>query len=639
MNKILQILFTAYLTFSFFTLKSQTLQHKVEKGETLYSIAKKYNIEIDDLIKANPELIEQPVKKGQLLIIPQKNPHESSIKPSLQTQDTTGKNFIIHTVQKGETLYSIAKKYGVSVDQIISENPETANQPLSIGQTLKINLTENNVNKQYGIDSSQFIFHIVKPGETLFSIARNYQVNINEIIKENQNITESDIHPGQTIKIRIDKLIKPAQISADTPGTYFIHVVNKGETLFSISKKFDISIDSIVKYNPGVEYGIKEGQELKIPIKTTLSESSSINLQDNVLDILVICPFELQLNKNSIAQLQSGQNKTIHPKSQVAFDFYLGCLAAIDTLKNTFLPYAVKVAFVDEQPTDSLSFSTNHWTSILKNYDLIIGPFYTENVQKAITQLKGSKIPVIAPMIEDNKLIMEYPYLIKWQSSAAAKMEFMSNYIKTKFGRLPITIVKTSPKDSLLEKIFFSALKNAPGQSLYPNNIYISYNQHKKIDQYLSSTDTNIIVILPGNQVVFTEIINYLAGLALKDKKTLKVITLDNILKFDNLDWDHLNAVNLHIVSSYFISSIDSNLLSIYNTITNKYQIMPNKYTWAGYEIMTTCVIHYSQLLNDPVKITSQLNQRPLLFKSLGIEGGKENFSPFMFEYNHFMLK
>ena len=150
---------------------SEKSYYTVKAGDTLWSIAKKYNISVSELIEEN-DLNSSILKIGQVLMLPLKN--------QLITDDN------IYIVQKGDTLYSLAKKFKTTVNNLIELN-YLSNNILSIGQKLYVP-TENNI-------------YIVKAGDTLYKIAKNNNTTINELIKIN-NLSNNMLSIGQKIKIK-----------------------------------------------------------------------------------------------------------------------------------------------------------------------------------------------------------------------------------------------------------------------------------------------------------------------------------------------------------------------------------------------------------------------------------------------------
>ena len=194
--------------------------YKVSSGDTLYSIAKKYNLSVNDLMDYN-NLSSTNLKIGEQLLIPV-TPYDENI----------------YTVKAGDSLYSIANKYGLSVNALKEYNNLTSNN-LSIGQKLKI---PNNS------DTSSSTLYVVKQGDSLYSIARQFNTSVSDIMELN-NLKTSLLNIGMVLKIP----------SSSTNQTY---IVKAGDTLYDIAKRYNTSVDNIKKKNNLTSNNLSIGQIL-----------------------------------------------------------------------------------------------------------------------------------------------------------------------------------------------------------------------------------------------------------------------------------------------------------------------------------------------------------------------------------------
>lgn len=203
--------------------------YKVKSGDTLYSIAKKYNISVNELKELN-NLKNNNITIGQVL----------KIKSNIPSEEVTEKNYYI--VKSGDTLYSIAKKYNTTVDEIKKLN-NLKSDNLSIGMELKIKEEPSSTN---------YIDYVVKSGDNLYSIAKKYNTTVDKIKKLN-GLTSGLLNIGMTLKI-------PIQI-----GNYINYTVKSGDNLYSIAKKYNTTVDEIKKLNGLTSNLLSIGMELKIP--------------------------------------------------------------------------------------------------------------------------------------------------------------------------------------------------------------------------------------------------------------------------------------------------------------------------------------------------------------------------------------
>ena len=193
-----------------------TNTYVVQKGDTLYSIANKLGTTVSELKKEN-NLTSNTLQIGEVLRIPTKEIYEEEEN--------------IYIVKKGDSLYSIANKYNTTVEELKRINNLTSNI-LSIGQVLKLPSDKaNNVEKE-----ENTISYTVQKGDSLYSIARKYDTTIDRI-KDLNNLTTNLLSIGQVLLI-------PTDTNLETTYT-----VQKGDSLYSIAKKYNTTVDRLKQLN------------------------------------------------------------------------------------------------------------------------------------------------------------------------------------------------------------------------------------------------------------------------------------------------------------------------------------------------------------------------------------------------------
>lgn len=221
--------------------KATTVLYTVKKGDTLYSISKKYNVNIIDIKRLN-NLNSDNLSIGSNLFIP--------------INDTDSFNY--YTVLPNDTLYSISNKFNTTVDSLKKLNNLNSNI-LSIGQQLKVPEVSNNNDE---------LIYIVKSGDTLYSISKKYGVSV-DTIKSINNLTSNDLYIGE--KLIINNIYNSnISLGSSCFGDGYVEVkylnytVKKGDNLYNISKKYGVSVDSIMKLNNLISSSLSIGQILKI---------------------------------------------------------------------------------------------------------------------------------------------------------------------------------------------------------------------------------------------------------------------------------------------------------------------------------------------------------------------------------------
>ena len=214
----------------------------VQKGDTLYGIGKQFDVSVSSLIEEN-QLSSTSLKIGQVLKIP----------CNVENDYKTGEEYVMYTVVKNDSLYSIANKFNTTVDNIKKLNGLTNNN-LSIGQKLIVDDKSgvSSVLECFGngnFDNNNYINYMVVKGDNLYNLARKYNASVDQIKLVN-NLKSNDLSVGQILKI--------PNMNSNT------YTVQKGESLYSIAKKFNTTVDEIKKKNNLTSNLISVGKELII---------------------------------------------------------------------------------------------------------------------------------------------------------------------------------------------------------------------------------------------------------------------------------------------------------------------------------------------------------------------------------------
>ena len=226
--------------------------YTVQKGDSLWSIAKRFNVGVDEIKSAN-NLTSNLISVGQKLVIP-------GAAPSDQTNVT-------YVVQKGDSLWSIANANNTTVDEIANLNDLDTNT-IYVGQILQI---PNSGDLQENPSSTSDTVYVVKSGDTLYSIALRYDTTPNAIINKN-NLTSSVLTIGQQLIIPAD----PESTGEDEMTTNNTYVVQNGDSLYSISRMYGISVDDIKNANNLTSNILTIGQVLTIPTDEVSSNTSNL---------------------------------------------------------------------------------------------------------------------------------------------------------------------------------------------------------------------------------------------------------------------------------------------------------------------------------------------------------------------------
>ena len=232
--------------------QQQYKSHSVQKGETVYSIAKKYNISEETIYNLNPDSRNE-LKVNSVLIIPSNEAISSG---------TDKNNYRDHRVKKKETLFGIAQLYNVSVDDIKKLNKELYSRGLRKGERLLIpaaSKKDENTTVGNALPGTQK--YTVKAKETKFGIARKFGISIAELEDLNPDLGEG-LKVGTTLIVPDKTVIENAEIDEEN---FQYYEVKPKEGFYRLKAKFGLSEEEIIALNPYAKDGLKEGMILKLP--------------------------------------------------------------------------------------------------------------------------------------------------------------------------------------------------------------------------------------------------------------------------------------------------------------------------------------------------------------------------------------
>jgi LysM repeat protein len=240
--------------------------HFVKDGESVFAIAKVYGVTVNDVFKHNPES-RMGVHAGQVLKIP----FEVKEKTRSKNISTLRKDedFFYHIVKTHETLYGISKGYRVDMEDVKKINPGL-DVNLKEGQMIKIPALKKPGISYFEEESDETKLHTIVQGETLYGIAKEYNVSIGEIKNANPGLTDV-LSVGTSILIpnQIDKeTVISSNPETEVADSTKFHTVVAGETLFRIAKNYAVSVDTLKKHNPGLNDALYIGQKILIPDPT-----------------------------------------------------------------------------------------------------------------------------------------------------------------------------------------------------------------------------------------------------------------------------------------------------------------------------------------------------------------------------------
>ena len=597
------------------------VHHVVKKGETLYSISRKYGLTPYDILRENPQLEVDDLAIGTLIEIPLEHTQLREASPSASQGNST---FFYHTVKRGETLAALKRLYGVNLQLLKRWNPDWS-KGLAIGQRLKIPrlgtpspretapLTDPVL--QDGASAAvarpfDSDFYLVKPHETLYALHQRFGVSIRALRDWNGGLPEGlkagmrlRIRAPRSVSSRADKTLEPTlpaqQVDSQRDTLTFAHyTVQRGQTLFGILRQTQISFKELLQYNSALREGLAVGMLLRIPQSVTLSTpeldferntldfGSKTQLRDSIgardrLNVVLLAPFyTLQSDTTAVSDSLASLDTTAAPKSAFATAFAVGARLALDSLrqKGLHIRFSLFDTHRDVRELQDLLAAQS-----LGGTDLVIGPFYTDLSERA-AQLLDS-IPVVSPFSQRLDL-SAHPNLIQVRAPKAfMEQEVLDQLLRESQLTDEILVLCTpsphcdrvvdylekrtvSPLERMLELPDDSTLydlKDRQLQVVFPDETNSTYAE----DLYkLAEINAGFNI-----KAYFTQGVNYYSAMPVRD-----VINLQ--LTLPKATYHNRNKASYKVLEEKF---------------TRRYQMGPRVYELMGYDITYDFLLRLSQ--------------------------------------------
>ena len=372
-----------------------------------------------------------------------------------------------------------------------------------------------------------------------------------------------------------------------------IHEIQARETLFAISRKYNVDLNQLVIHNPVVIEGLFIGYPLLIPINN-LTETDdvvetpqeqvlekqteierdivqSFTDKDSIVRIALLLPFFLDLNDS----LQSKNEELIYPKSNVAIDFYAGFQIALDTLSQ--LGYNIDIMLLDV-PNDSVLQSALN-QNLLYDRDYIFGPLYIRQFEQLANYYGYDKNKTLISPLSQKSVTGKYLNVFQATPTAHAQIDSLIYHFTSNFPEDPIVILGHSSESDLLEY----SKEKLNQQILLDYCSVLSVNEEQLNNRDLLKTklneNRNVVLVPSNNRSFVSRVLPILAGM---QDTSITVFGLESWNNYDNLDFDDLEKLNVHLPKN--VPNADS--LAQYDFIDKfirRYNSFPSKYASSAY--------------------------------------------------------
>ena len=623
------VLFLFFQLFVASVFGQQYKYHIVAQGETVESIARQYNIGTEVIFKYNPDARNGILPQSKLVV-----PINGS---SVEQQPV---EFETHRVRRKETLFSLSQQYNVSIEDIRRYNKHLYSEELQRGERIRIpvglqKVAEPSEEKFVKDDTGKNPLnlskreHVVLPKETKFGISQKYNISIEELERLNPQL--GILQPGMVLKIA------PKGSTGETSRESEIfqyYQVKPKETLFSLTRRFQISTDSLLVLNPALEDGLKSGMVLKIPnleaaVVSEFTEEDIVNLEERITNyeprnVVVMLPFNLhkvvkidtssseqqRIKQNNIVEsgtLSNGQQRMTQERTietdtsfykqlrikqdkvlQISLDFYSGVLMAIDSAKSLGLSTNVQI-FDTKQSAYTVDSIINR--NNFRNLDVVIGPLLQSTAEAAARNLQREGVPVISPLTSKETHHLENFFQTRPSEKMLASK--MISYLSENADGKNIVIIADAgayeKKRALLQQFPNAGIVN-PKEG--------SFVDPKELSAQLVKHEPNWVILESDKIGILSSATSYLNALPDEDYD-ISLFSTDKNDSFesDNISNQHLANLNFHYpsVDREFNNSGNNSFITEYK---KKYGLVPSIYAVRGFDVTYDVLLRLASAKN-----------------------------------------
>ena len=490
----------------------------------------------------------------------------------------------------------------------------------------------NNVRSKIveNFNGKPYYIHFVKDGQTLFSISKLYGITSEDLIASNPELKEG-LKTDMILKIPFkDTLVtlpktgsSPVSKKKDsvvaTPSVKsvgkIVYIIKRGETLYGIAKRYDVTIDDILNVTPGVT-SFKTGTKINIPViqqvanqptattkpvKSTTTSSKSVDPKTTESKVPVNpTSFNDLPEKNSTGQFKVAMLVPFYleevdsikvnqpePKSFAFVQFYEASLLAIDSLRKQGMDIKLFVYDSDgDEGTDKTRaiFQKRE----LADMDLIIGPFYAKCFEIASRYAGLHRIPIVNPLSKRNEILTAKPWVFKVQPGTTGQMGELADFIGKHFASSNVLVIRSDKikmaEEATVFKTAMAPVMKKENRSTIIKESFFGAEGVPGLKFKLSADKPNILVVLSTDEVFVSGLFRNLNEISTDYDLTVMGIGAWEQYKLDINSMMHLK---LHLFGNKFVDFADAPVQKFSASFMHAYNTLPQvkAYAFDGFDI------------------------------------------------------
>ena len=437
--------------------------HEIKKGESIYGIAKKYDWDLNELVRLNPNTTSN-MEKGSRLYYPTGRVAVISQPDDDVSEDSIVYEPINHIVKKGETVYSISRQYNIPLEAIYAAHP-SAKYGIKSGETIVIQQSPQTV-------SGKYFFYTIKPGDTLYSVAQKYKTTVGDIMKANPGVSQNNFRIGDAIRIDINSAsnrIHTELVEEERLASLDSYKVKKNDTWQSIAENTGVDETTLKEANENV-IEPKKDVVINVPvIETVQVEKQSIDEDPRELEPEGLVEiYDSVHNVNSDVKLLDEVRIAMlsdEPTSKKDLEFARGILISLNEMKDA--PYKINFKIIDGRASTE---------TVIDNLDDFEPNLIVATADKAFPAFLAdygntNSIEIVNVFDVKNDLYEDNPSMVQLLPSSSYFNEQMADKIFDDYGNRELILVgNTDESDGIAEflisKFEVGKVKKVPLSSL-----------------------------------------------------------------------------------------------------------------------------------------------------------------------------
>ena len=517
-----------------------------------------------------------------------------------ETRRIDGQRYTVHIVEKGHTLFAISRQYSVPVETILEHNPD-ARSGLRIGDEILI--PEREVDRKAARDNppemdGKFLNHKVERKETLFSISRKYDVDVNSILEHNPE-ADKGLQIGEILRIYVgDVAVKDEQIiQPAVPDSLLRHQVEPGQTLYSIARLYEVSIEDITAVNDGLPEGLKADMILRIPLPNPefVTDDAVEAVPSDLFDdfpslsgprssyrVALMLPFATDLQDSIFKNLDPTSPIAVNALTDIAVEIYRGFRIAADSLATRGMNVDLYLYDVGESEVDIQQAMSDPQ---LAEMHLIVGPLHRTSFEKAEKFAAARGIHIVSP-VPNQMLRTNYPTSCVLHASYADQMRFLGRYVARMHLNDNVVVVDSDKfKDHDYLQFFLQSYQsNFRGDTIQP--VKLDKFGIESVKSKLVSGKKNIIVVPSMDLGFVSDLMNRLSNIKSGDYD-LVVMGMEKWMDYHNVDMQYKNRFNLTVPATSYLNFDREEHRHFSEVYTNAFNRPPGNggYAFMGFDV------------------------------------------------------